>query len=70
MLDLAGPEERGWGEKIKPGLHVTVKLGSGVAHGTTGAAKNESEDVHHGKVSYNALESYRARPLLSPHMPP
>ena len=46
MLDLVGPEERGWGEKIKPGLHVTVKHG-----GTTGAAKNEAEGVRQGKVS-------------------
>ena len=70
MLDLAGPEERGWGEKIKPGLHVTVKLGSGVAHGTTGAAKNEAEDVHHGKVSHNALgaiERGRCVPPTCPH---
>eukprot|EP00903_Cladosiphon_okamuranus_P018081 g16640.t1 len=53
ILDLVGPEERVWGEKIKPGLHVTVKHGiSGVAHGTTtGAAKNEAEDVRHGKVT-------------------
>jgi len=44
-LDLVGPEERVWGEKIKPGLHVTVK------HDTTDAANNGTENAHHGKVS-------------------
>lgn len=55
MLDLVGPEERAWGEKMKPGLHVTIKHGNGL--GTTGDEKNEAQDIRHGKVSYIALRA-------------